>query len=90
MLVASVVVAPSQDPDQKADQFFSGNVLEFGADRVVVERQVLGKSNEKRTFVITASTRIEGELQRNARVTVRFVSAEEGDVAVSIIVRKRG
>jgi hypothetical protein len=69
--------------------FFSGTVADFSSSRVTVSRNHLGK-NESRTFVITQETKVEGRIRNNARVTVRFRSAEEGDVAVHIIVRGNG
>jgi hypothetical protein len=75
-------------PDQKVDQFFSGNVTEFSAEKITVERVVLGKNSEKKTFAITQATKTEGKLAKNARVTVRFTSGEDGgELALSIIVR---
>lgn len=71
---------PATEP---ADAFFSGTVTEFSGDHVSVNRTVLGKNSETRTFAITPETTIEGKLRVKARVTVRFVE----DRAVHIIVR---
>jgi len=68
---------------QPADAFFSGTVVEFADDHVSVNRIVLGKNSETRTFAITPETTIEGKLRVKARVTVRFVEER----AVHIIVR---
>lgn len=84
---ASVRV-PAQDPpaaDAPAN-FFSGTIADMPSGRLTVSRNHLGK-NESRTFLITQETKVEGRLRVNARVTVRFRSGEEGDVAVHIIVR---
>jgi hypothetical protein len=84
---ASVRV-PAQDPpaaDPNAN-FFSGTVADMPSGRLTVSRNSLGK-NESRTFLVTQETKIEGKLRVNARVTVRFRSSDEGDVAVHIIVR---
>ena len=69
------------------DQFFSGTITALTADRVTVSRTVLGKESTVRTFAITPDTRIEGKPRLKARVTVRFVRGDEGDLAVHIIVR---
>ena len=55
--------------------------------RIVVNRALLGKPPENRTFLITSETKVEGRLRVGARVTVGFKPGEEGDVAVRIIVR---
>jgi hypothetical protein len=73
--------APSQD------QFFSGTIVEMSSDRVTVSRTVLGRDSGTRTFQITPETRIEGKPRPNARVTVRYATAEDGDRAIHIIVR---
>lgn len=81
-------IRPAQDQSQNAaaEQFFSGVVSGMQEGRVTVSRTALGKE-ESRTFVITAETRIEGKLRDKARVTVRYRTTEEGDIAVHIIVR---
>lgn len=89
---ASPSFARPQDPTDQAakpdaDTFFSGNVVEIAADHVTVSRAVLGKPAEKRTFKITPETKTEGKMKNKSRVTVRYATSEEGDVAVSIIVR---
>ena len=84
---ASVRV-PAQDPPatDPNGNFFSGTIADMPAGRLTVSRNSLGK-NESRTFLVTQETKIEGKLRVNARVTVRFRSGDEGDVAVHIIVR---
>lgn len=67
--------------------FFAGIVTAIANSKVTVNRTVLGKDSETRTFTITPETRMEGKLRVNARVTVRFVPSEEGDRAIHIIVR---
>jgi hypothetical protein len=73
----------------QSDAFFSGNVLEVTPEQVSVSRTILGKSPETRTFKILATTKIEGKMKQKSRVTVRYAAAtgDEGDVALSIIVR---
>jgi hypothetical protein len=76
-------------PQGKAqtDGFFSGNVLEITAEQVIVSRTILGKPAEQRTFKILATTKIEGKMKQKSRVTVRYAPGDEGNVALSIIVR---
>jgi len=71
----------------ETDTFFSGNVVEMAADHVTVSRAVLGKPPEKRTFKITPATKTEGKMKNKSRVTVRYAASDEGELAVSIIVR---
>ena len=78
--------AHSQEPPA-ADQYFSGVVISHSADRVTVERTVLGTSSTSRTFTIGKETQIDGKLRPKVRVTVQFVTREDGDRAVHIIVR---
>lgn len=94
LLLASLALA--QDSDQKPDgtkaeppydETFSGPVVEITASKIVVSRSILGKPPEKRTFVIKVDTRIEGKLRVRAKVTVGFVTNDEGDVARLIVVR---
>lgn len=84
--------ACAQDPPPTAEpdhEFVSGAVTDLSPGRIVVNRAVIGKPPEDRTFLITADTKIEGALKIGARVTVGFTSSEEGDVAVRIIVRSK-
>jgi hypothetical protein len=78
-----------QQPAEAApeDHFFSGTVTAKTEDSITVTRSVLGKSPVTRTFTISPETRIEGKLRVKARVTVRYIEREEGDVAVHVIVR---
>jgi hypothetical protein len=69
------------------DDTFSGPIVELTASRIVISRSILGKPPEKRTFVIKVDTRIEGKLRVRAKVTVGFITNDEGDVARLIVVR---
>lgn len=82
----------AHEPDEHSpgDQFFSGTVEAISDDAITVVRSVLGKTPVTHTFHITADTEIEGSLKVGVRVTVRYVSGEEGDRAVQIIVRSAG
>jgi hypothetical protein len=78
--------APASEPHY--DSTFSGPIVELSADRVTVSRSILGKPAEKRSFWIKADTRIEGKLRVKAKVTVGFVSTDDGgDIARLIVVR---
>jgi len=81
----------AQETQEDDDQFFSGRVTALTATQVTVVRTVLGKDNATRTFLLTPDTRIEGGRVRvKSQVTVRFVSSDQGDKAVHIIVRPEG
>ncbi len=73
--------------EPKYTDTFSGPIIELSADKVTVSRSILGKPAETRTFWIKPDTRVEGRLRLKVRVTVGFVSGDEGDVARLIVVR---
>jgi len=95
LLLATLALAQDggdQKPDgTKAeppyDDTFSGPIVELTSSKIVVSRSILGKQPEKRTFVIKVDTRIEGKLRVRAKVTVGFITNDEGDVARLIVVR---
>src|SRR5205085_266907 len=83
---------PPKPEEQKSEpqyeDTFSGPIVELSSDKVTVSRSILGKPAEKRTFWIKQDTRIEGgKLRLKAKVTVGFVTIDEGDVARLIVVR---
>jgi len=86
------VAAGAQDPPEKKaeeakpETFFAGTVVETTADQITVSRVVLGKT-EKRVFRVTPDTKCEGKLKPKVRVTIRYVTSEEGETAELIIVR---
>lgn len=86
--LAAVSARARQEPsEQKAPEaFFAGIVTERATEKITVSRLVLGKT-EYRTFRITPETKTEGTLRVNVRVTVRYVSGEDGDTATLIVVR---
>jgi hypothetical protein len=89
LLVGLGGVASTQAFSQEsrgADQFFAGVVSASSPEQLTVSRVLQGK-NERRTFRITPETKFEGHLSADARVTVRFVSGDDGDVATLVIVR---
>jgi hypothetical protein len=65
---------------------FAGPVVELTAVKITVSRTTLGKT-EKRTFQINKETRVEGKLKVKAKVTVGFVTTDDGDIARLIVVR---
>jgi hypothetical protein len=69
------------------DDTFSGPVVELSATKITVSRSILGKPAEKHTFWIKSDTRIEGRLRVRAKVTVGFVTNDDGDIARLIVVR---
>lgn len=81
-----------QDPqekkaeDAKPETFFAGTVIETTPEKIVVSRVVLGKK-EKREFRVTPDTKTEGKLKAKVRVTVRYVTTDDGDTAELIVVR---
>ena len=81
-----LVCAQDQNQNGASEQFFSGVIAALHEGRMTVSRTALGKE-ESRTFVITPETKIEGKLRERARVTVRYRTTDEGDIAVHIIVR---
>ena len=77
--------SPKTEP--RYDDTFSGPIVEISASRITVSRSILGKQPEKRSFWIKPDTRIEGKLRVKVKVTVGFVTTDEGDIARLIVVR---
>jgi len=69
-----------------ADTFFAGTVTELTTETVTVGRTVRGKA-ESRQFQLTPQTKTEGKLAVRVRVTVRYITDDEGDTATMIVVR---
>lgn len=90
LLGGSAVPAQEQEapPNGEANyEFVSGTIVDLPPGKISVDRSVLGKASETRTFLITSETKVEGRLRTRARVTVGFKPSDDGDVAVRIIVR---
>jgi hypothetical protein len=79
--------SPKTEP--KYDDTFSGSIIELSTSKITVSRSILGKPAEKRVFLITSETRIEGKLHVKLKVTIGFVSSDDGDVARLIVVRQK-
>ena len=77
---------PEPTPDTQTEKF-SGTVVELSAEQVTVVRSTVGSKRERRTFLIKPETRVEGKLRLRARVTVGFVTTDDGAVANLIVVR---
>jgi hypothetical protein len=73
--------------EPKYDETFSGPIVELSATQITVSRSILGKPAEKRSFIIKSDTRVEGKLRVRAKVTVGYVTTDEGDVARLVVVR---
>jgi hypothetical protein len=91
-LAAGAISADAQDStgqktseQKKPNTFFSGTVAECAADHLSVSRRISGKL-EKRTFRITADTKVEGKLQTKVRVTVQYTADDQGYSATQIVV----
>ena len=69
------------------DHTFSGPIVELTETQITVSRSILGKPAEKRTFVIKTDTRVEGKLRVHAKVTVGYVTTDDGNVARLVVVR---
>lgn len=75
--------------EPKYDQTFSGPVVELTATKITVSRSILGKPAEKRSFLLQSDTRIEGKLRMHVKVTVGYISTDDGDVARLVVVRAK-
>jgi hypothetical protein len=89
-LTAAVAVTPlpadETGSSKAADTFFAGTVSQFTSETVIVGRTVRGKA-ESRTFSLTPHTKVEGKLVLKVRVTVRYITDDDGDTATLIVVR---
>jgi hypothetical protein len=79
--------ADDSKSEPKYDQTFSGPIVEVTATQITVSRSILGKPAEKRSFLLQSDTRIEGKLRVRVKVTVGYVSTDDGDVARLVVVR---
>jgi hypothetical protein len=95
ILLAGTIPAAGQGSNQSwgnapvKDQFFTGTVMAVDETSLTVNRTVLGKNSSTRTFLLTAQTKFEGgKPQVRSQVTVRYVTTDDGDIAVRVIVRR--
>jgi hypothetical protein len=69
------------------DNYFTGTLVENTSDHLKVSRVLQGKT-EARVFKVNAQTKIEGgRLRLRQRVTVRYISGDDSDTAILVIVR---
>lgn len=85
ILILSVALGVAAQEDQ--DNYFTGTLVENASDHLKVSRVLQGKA-EERVFKVNPQTKVEGgRLRARQRVTVRYVTGDEGDTAILIIVR---
>ncbi|MBZ5577668.1 MAG: hypothetical protein LAP40_13990 [Acidobacteriia bacterium] len=86
----SLMQKPAQAaPAKVKDQYFTGLVMSIDEASLTVNRTVLGKNSSTKTFAITAETRFEGARPIvRSQVTVRYVTGDEGDRALRVILRR--
>ena len=87
-LLACAQDAPKK-PAHPHPQFFAGTVTELDSTHITVSRSVLGRPPEHRTFLIESTTKMSKDLRTKDRVTVRYRSDPDADVALEILVRTR-
>ena len=81
--------AQAQTQTKAKDQFFTGVVTAIDETSLTVNRMVLGKNSSTKTFMITPETRFEGGRPGvRSQVTVRYLTAADGDRAVTVILRR--
>ena len=85
LLLCAISLTAQESASKKEDTFFAGTVSSWDAAKLVVSRPVAAKK-EQRTFRMTPETKVEGKLRAKARVTVRYISGEDGDVATLVVV----
>lgn len=81
--------SPVVPPEEQAQHslYFSGTITTVEVDKLTVVRNLIGKEPTTRVFLLTNETRMEGKLRPKARVTVRFITGDDGDRALYILVR---
>jgi hypothetical protein len=78
---AAPLVGDETATTKATDTYFAGTVTELTSETMVV-----GKA-ENRTFQLTPQTKTEGKLAVKVRVTVRYITDDDGDTATLIVVR---
>ena len=76
-------------PVKPSNTFFAGTVGVASAEAITVARVVRGHA-ESRSFRLTPETKVEGTLLAGARVTVRYITDDDGDTATLIVVHAPG
>ena len=82
--------AAESTPETKPkDKFFTGSVTAVDTESITVNRIVLGKNSSTKTFLVDADTRFEGgQPQIRSQVTVRYVTTDDGERAMNVILRR--
>lgn len=75
-----------QAPPDDQNNYFTGTLVENAPDHLKVSRNQRGKP-DARVFHVNAQTKVEGRLRLKQRVAVRYISGEDGDTAILVIVR---
>ena len=76
----------AQDDEDK-DNYFTGTLVENTPDHLKVSRVLQGKA-EERVFKVNGQTKVEGgRLRLKARITVRYVSSDDAETAILVIIR---
>ena len=78
---------PTQVQPAPRPQYFAGTVVELDKEHIAVSRTLVGKSPEKRTFIVNAKTKIGKSVKLKSRVTVRYEHLPEGDTALDVRLR---
>jgi hypothetical protein len=87
MILSLVFSARSVAAQEDQDNYFTGTLIENASDHLKVSRVLQGKA-EERVFHVNAQTKIEGgRLRLRERITVRYVSGDDSDTAILVIVR---
>ena len=76
----------AEDASATADAFFAGTVTGTSSAKLTVAR-VVRNQTESRSFKVTPQTKFEGKVANNVRVTVRYISDDDGDTATLVVVR---
>ena len=88
LLVCAPLLRAQEEPPGKTqpayEDTFAGPIVALSASKITVSRNVLGRT-ETRTFLIKTDTRIEGKLKVKEKVTVGFLTTDEGDIARLIV-----
>jgi hypothetical protein len=87
MVISFALSARCVAAQDDEDNYFTGTLVENASDHMKVSRVLQGKK-EERVFRVNAQTKIEGgRLKLKQRITVRYISADEKDTAILVIVR---
>jgi hypothetical protein len=87
MVLSFALSARCVAAQEDQDNYFTGTLVENASDHLKVSRVLQGKT-EERVFIVNAKTKVEGgRLRLKQRITVRYISADEKETAILVIVR---